>query len=221
MSRSKFRWSVGMVLLISLSLAISACGGEPAAEVAPTEPPPPEPVEAEATEAPMEEVEPTAAEMDEEVEAVAFELSSPHFTEGEPIPSAFSCDGQDVSPELAWTGVPPDTVSLVLILDDPDAPVGTWDHWVLFNMPADRVGLSDGIEPLEQLEDGSIHGANSWGQLGYGGPCPPDGTHRYFFQLFALDTMLDLPVGTSKTDLLQAVEGHVLGEASLMGTYTR
>ena len=169
----------------------------------------------------MEEAEPTAEEPEEVVEEVAFELTSPHFTEGEAVPSAFSCDGQDVSPELNWVGAPPETVSFALIMDDPDAPVGTWDHWVLFNIPANRNQLSDGIEPSEQLEDGSVHGSNSWGQLGYGGPCPPDGTHRYFFQLYALDTMLDLPVGTSKEGLLQAVDGQVLGEAVLMGTYTR
>ncbi len=214
----KTNWLVWVVIM---SMALTACGGGTSEEVAPTEPPPSEPIEVEATEAPMEQAEPIAEEPEEIVEAVSFELTSPHFQDGDSIPSAFSCDGQDVSPELNWEGTPPDTASLALILDDPDAPGGTWDHWVVFNIPADRTGLSDGIEPRERLEDGSVHGFNSWGQLGYGGPCPPDGTHRYMFQLYALDMMLDLPVGASKAELLQAIEGHILGEVVLMGTYTR
>lgn len=221
MRKSRLNWFVWMVTFVILSMALTACGSETSEEVAPSEPPAAESVQAEATEAPVDEVEPAAEGPDEVVEAGAFKLTSPHFQEGEPIPSAFSCDGQDVSPELNWDGVPPNTVSLVLIMDDPDSPGGTWDHWVLFNIPAERNELSDGIEPREQLDDGSVHGSNSWGQLGYGGPCPPDGTHRYFFQLYTLDMMPDLPVGTSKADLLQAVDGHVLGEAVLMGTYSR
>jgi Raf kinase inhibitor-like YbhB/YbcL family protein len=217
----KMNWLVWVMTILIMSMALTACGGGTSEEAAPTEPPSSEQVEVEATDTPMEQAEPTSEEPEAVVEAVPFELTSPHFPDGEPIPSAFSCDGQEVSPELNWEGTPADTVSFVLIMDDPDAPGGTWDHWVLFNIPADQNKLSDGIEPQERLDDGSVHGSNSWGQLGYGGPCPPDGTHRYFFQLYALDMMQDLPVGTSKADLLQAIDGHILGEAVLMGTYTR
>ncbi|HDD55081.1 MAG TPA: YbhB/YbcL family Raf kinase inhibitor-like protein [Chloroflexi bacterium] len=141
-------------------------------------------------------------------------LTSPAFAQEEAIPLQFSCDGDDLSPELAWAGVPEGAASLVLIMDDPDAPVGTWDHWLLFDMPPDLEGLAQG-------STAGTEGNNSWNRIGYGGPCPPGGTHRYFFKLYALDTTLDLPAGTAKTTLEAAMEGHILGQTELMGTYTR
>jgi Raf kinase inhibitor-like YbhB/YbcL family protein len=110
---------------------------------------------------------------------------------------------------------------LTLIVDDPDAPAGTWVHWVLFNLPVGTRDLPEAVPPDAELASGGRHGNNSWKRLGYGGPCPPDGTHRYFFKLFALDTALNLDAGTSKDDLLQAMQGHVLAQTELMGTYTR
>lgn len=106
-------------------------------------------------------------------------------------------------------------------MDDPDAPVGTWVHWVLFNLPADSRTLSETVAPNAELADGSQQGKNSWGRLGYGGPCPPRGTHRYFFKLYALDALLNLSSGADKGQLLQAMEGHILAQTELMGTYTR
>ena len=145
---------------------------------------------------------------------VEMTLTSPAFAQDEAIPLQFSCDGDDLSPELAWAGIPEGAASLVLIMDDPDAPVGTWDHWLLFDMPPDLEGLAQGATA-------GTEGNNSLNQTGYGGPCPPGGTHRYFFKLYALDTALDLPTGTAKGALEAAMEGHILGQTELMGTYTR
>ncbi len=176
-------------------------------ESVPTDPPPPPPTATSApTESPTEEVEETSPVM---------VLTSPAFNEGESIPVKFSCDGEDISPELDWFGIPDGTISLTLILDDPDAPGGTWVHWVLFNIPADSPGLSEGITGV------GMDGQNSWSQTGYGGPCPPGGTHRYFFKLYALDTALDLETGATKAALESAMEGHILVESELMGTYSR
>jgi hypothetical protein len=122
---------------------------------------------------------------------------------------------------LAWNDPPAGAASLALIVDDPDAPGGVWVHWVLYNIPAEARGLPEGVPAQDELPDGSRHGVNSWGRRDYGGPCPPSGTHRYFFKLYALDTMLDLPAGATKEELLAAMQGHILGEAELMGTYTR
>ena len=142
------------------------------------------------------------------------ELSSPDFVPEGAIPPRFTCDGADESPELNIEGIPEDTVSLALIMDDPDASAGTFDHWVVFD-----------VEPTEVIPanvgDVGISGANSWSRLGYGGPCPPSGTHRYFFRILALDTVLGLEEGATKADVLAAADGHVLGEAVLMGTYGR
>lgn len=142
-------------------------------------------------------------------------LTSPAFSEGDPIPVQFSCDGTDTSPELIWSGIPDGTASLALIMDDPDAPVGLWVHWVLFNIPADITGLVEGV--TDQGEDGQ----NSWNRTGYGGPCPPGGTHRYFFKLYALDITLDLETGATKEALESAMDGHILAQVELMGTYSR
>lgn len=148
-------------------------------------------------------------------------LTSPAFTHGQPIPRKYTCDGEDVSPPLSWTGVPPDAKSLALIADDPDAPVGTWVHWVLFDIPPDKGGLPEHVPATAESDGAGVHGSNSWQHLGYGGPCPPGGTHRYFFKLYALDTLLALPTGAGKAQLLSAMEGHVLARTELMGTYQR
>lgn len=151
----------------------------------------------------------------------AFPLISPVFTQDQTIPQKYTCDGDDISPPLEWTDPPRRTQSFALIMDDPDAPTGTWTHWVIFNIPANARSLPEAVPLDPQLEDGSMHGKNSWRWLGYGGPCPPSGTHNYIFTLYALDTMLDLPVGVTAEELLQAIDGHVRGQAELIGTYTR
>jgi Raf kinase inhibitor-like YbhB/YbcL family protein len=152
---------------------------------------------------------------------MVLEITSSAFAEGEMIPSRYTCDGADLSPDLAWRGVPEAAQSLTLICDDPDAPGGTWVHWVLFNMPADTDGLPSGIPSDATLENGARHGTNDFRRLGYGGPCPPGGTHRYFFRLYALDIALDLESGIDPARLLEAMEGHILAEAQLMGKYKR
>ena len=150
------------------------------------------------------------------------QLTSTAFSEGAPIPAKHSCNGPDVSPAFAWQGVPGEARSLALIADDPDAPRGTWVHWVLFNIPPDEDGLGEDIPDDEQLANGSIQGKNDFGNIGYGGPCPPPGKpHRYFFKLYALDQMLDLKPGATKQDLLDAMDGHILAEGQLMGTFKR
>jgi Raf kinase inhibitor-like YbhB/YbcL family protein len=157
-------------------------------------------------------------EVSEEIEgeeSMEMSLTSPAFNNEESIPIKFTCDGEDISPDLDWFGIPEGTKSLTLIMDDPDAPVGTWVHWVLYNIPSDMPGLQEGMSGV------GVDGTNSWGRTGYGGPCPPGGTHRYFFKLYALDTLLDLDPESNKESVLEAIEGHILGEAVLMGTYSR
>lgn len=146
----------------------------------------------------------------------ALRITSPAFSNTEAIPPHCTADGPDVSPELRIEGVPEGAQSLTLIMDDPDAPMGTWVHWVLWNIPPGTTVIDEGTEP-----DGSVSGRNSWGRTGYGGPSPPSGTHRYFFKLYALDTALSLPQTADNAALEQAMAGHILGTAQLMGTYTR
>ncbi len=148
-------------------------------------------------------------------------LSSPAFAHGQSIPRKYTCDGEDVSPPLSWSGAPPGTKSFALIADDPDAPAGTWVHWVLYDIPSQNTGLPEHVHAEAKLADSGVRGSNSWQRLGYGGPCPPGGTHRYFFKLYALDAVLSLPAGSGKTQLLFAMEGHVLAQTDLMGTYQR
>lgn len=148
-------------------------------------------------------------------------LTSDAFIEGAMIPQRYTCDGENISPPLVWTGMPSGTRSLVLICDDPDAPAGTWDHWVVYNIPADVSRLQEGVPEKPVLENGAVHGRNSWGRNGYGGPCPPGGTHRYFFKIFALNTLLDLKSGSTTSQLLEAMEGHILAQGQLMGRYQR
>ena len=149
---------------------------------------------------------------------MALEITSTAFTHGGIIPNKFTCDGQDISPDLLWQGAPVGTQSFALIMDDPDAPMGTWDHWIVFNLPANISALP---EKIMNLPPGTRVGQNSWERNDYGGPCPPDREHRYFFKLYALDTMFDLPVGINKVELETAMQGHILAKAELIGNYNR
>lgn len=147
-------------------------------------------------------------------------LESAAFGHGDLIPRRFTCDGADVSPPLAWGDAPADAAAFALVVDDPDAPAGTWVHWVLFNVPASETGLAEGASAAE-LPHGAVQGTNSWGRRGYGGPCPPSGTHRYVFTLYALDGPLDLDGDATAEDVTEAMRGRVLAESLLMGRFTR
>ena len=142
-------------------------------------------------------------------------ITSQAFSDGGEIPAKYSCDGEDAIVPLKFEDIPAEAKSLVLIIDDPDAPAGTWDHWTLFNIPADAGGVEEGKEPSWP------HGSNSWNRTNWSGPCPPDKEHRYYFKLFALDAMLDLQEGAAKNEVEQAMEGHVIDKAELMGRYKR
>ena len=152
---------------------------------------------------------------------MTLKLTSMEFKHGGAIPAKYTCKGEDVSPPLAWETPPDGTQSFVLIMDDPDAPVGTWDHWLLYNLPADLRSLPEAISADPELTDGSRHGKNSWGRMDYGGPCPPSGTHHYSFRLYALDTRLDLQPGAPKKQLLNLMQGHILAQGELMGTFKK
>jgi Raf kinase inhibitor-like YbhB/YbcL family protein len=148
-------------------------------------------------------------------------LSSPAFADGAVIPMRYTCTGDDVSPPLAWSDTPAGAKSVALIVDDPDAPARTWVHWVAFNLPVTAGGLPEGIKDAKQLPSGGTQGTNSWRRIGYGGPCPPSGTHRYFFKLYALDTTLSLGNNATAKDLQAAMKGHILAESQLMGRFKR
>lgn len=146
-------------------------------------------------------------------------ITSQDFKHEGDIPQIFTCEGQDLSPELSWSDMPVGAVSLVMICHDPDAPYpGGWDHWVLFNLPATAKGLAQGVKDFPK---GTGFGMNSWKRNDYGGPCPPSGVHRYFFKLYALDTVLDLKDGVTPTQIEAAMKGHVLDQAELMGKYIK
>lgn len=154
---------------------------------------------------------------------MALELTSPAFSHGGAIPARHTCEGEDVSPALAWTGLPPGTRSLVLIVDDPDAPdpkapQTTWVHWVLANLPTDAHGLAEDVRALPR---GTVEGLNDWRKTGYGGPCPPIGRHRYFHKLYALDVELTGLHRPTKAQVEAAMRGHVLAHAELVGTYAK
>jgi Raf kinase inhibitor-like YbhB/YbcL family protein len=150
------------------------------------------------------------------------ELTSTAFGAGENIPKQYTGDGKDVSPPLHWSDPPQGTKSLVLICDDPDAPRGTWVHWVLFNLPGDQRELEEGVPTQEALPSGATQGKNDFRKIGYGGPAPPPGKpHRYFFKLYALDLLLDLAPGAIQSEVVAAMQGHVLAEGQLMGRYGR
>jgi Raf kinase inhibitor-like YbhB/YbcL family protein len=153
---------------------------------------------------------------------MAFELTSSAFKQNESIPREYTCDGSDISIPLKWKDSPAGTKSFALIADDPDAPRGTWVHWVIYNLPADTQELSAGIAHGDSLQNGARQGKNDFGKIGYGGPCPPSGpSHRYFFKLYALDQATNLKPKATKQQLLDAMKGHVLQETQLIGTYKR
>jgi len=148
-------------------------------------------------------------------------ITSPAFEDGGMIPSKYTCDGEDISPPLQWEAVPDGTASIAVISDDPDAPIGTWVHWVLFNLPPDTKELKEEFPDDETLSDGTRQGVTDFGSTGYGGPCPPSGTHRYFFKIYALDKQIDVAAIVDKAQLLQEMEGHIIGQGQLMGKYQR
>ncbi len=150
------------------------------------------------------------------------QLTSSAFQQGSSIPVQHTCDDANVSPPLQWTGVPPASKTLALIADDPDAPMGTWVHWVLYDLPLSVSALPEAIARTQYAVAGAKQGVNDFGHLGYGGPCPPPGKpHRYFFKLFALDIELPLAPGATKAQVEKGIAGHVLAQAELMGTYQR
>ena len=149
------------------------------------------------------------------------QLTSSKFFHNQSIPSTYTCDGVDISPPLSFSGVPENTQSLALIMEDPDVPVtvrpdGMWDHWIIFNIPPKTSGIEEG-----QVPEKSVQGITTFGKTSYGGPCPPDREHRYFFRLYALDTILDLPEGSTKKEVIATMQGHILSSAELVGHYKR
>lgn len=156
---------------------------------------------------------------------MSFSITSVAFNTGQEIPARYTCDDKDISPPLQWTGLPEGTQSLVLIVDDPDAPDPaapkmTWVHWILYNLPTDSSGLPEALQD-DALPSGTLQGINSWNRIGYGGPCPPIGRHRYFFKLYALDSTLTDLDSPDNDKLLESMQGHVLAKTELMGTYQR
>lgn len=220
-------------LLIILSLLLSGCA---AATVSPTSTQPPAPTKAptlpiptpaapvptsaptqapatvQPTVAPSATVKPTEAQM---------KITSPEFLESQPIPKKFSCDGTNSSPALAWSGIPAAAKSLALIMDDPDAPGRTYVHWVVYNLPVSQTGFPEAIPAGATLSGGGTQGPGTSGKTGYAGPCPPSGTHRYFFKLYALDLEPKLAAGLDKAALEKQMESHILAQTQLMGTYQR
>ncbi len=202
-----WRWSgIGFIVLAAL---LCSCGMGGGSNVTLTE---------EATAVPENKEKPVTQEQEE---TMGLKLTSSAFNEGDLIPKLYTCDGKDISPPLAWTGVPGSAKSLALICDDPDAPAGVWDHWVLFDLPVSATGLPEAVQKVETPPLGGRQGRNSWGKVGYGGPCPPSGTHRYIFKLYALDMELNLKAGVGKEDVEKAMEGHILAQTQLMGKYKR
>ena len=154
--------------------------------------------------------------------STSLKLSSNSFAPGETIPKPFTCDGEDRSPELHWSDPPAGTKSFALIADDPDAPVGTWVHWVLFNLSPQTRNLPEDLPKKDSLEGGATQGQNDFHRTGYGGPCPPPGKpHRYFFKLYALDSVVSVDSRATKSDLERVMKGHILGQGELMGRYGR
>jgi Raf kinase inhibitor-like YbhB/YbcL family protein len=165
---------------------------------------------------------------------LTLKLQSSAFTEDSMIPKTFTCDGSNHSPALSWSGVPDSARSLALICDDPDAPAGTWSHWVAFNLPAGLKGLKEAVPPDETIpktfmegppsggeDPAAKQGKNDFGKTGYGGPCPPSGTHRYFFRLYALSSQIELNSSATRADVLGAIQGRIVAEGRLMGKYKR
>jgi Raf kinase inhibitor-like YbhB/YbcL family protein len=149
------------------------------------------------------------------------QITSSAFADGSPVPSQYTCDGQDKSPPLNWDAPPAGCKSLALICDDPDAPGKTWVHWVCYDIPPQVKGIAEGCSKSDTIPGGGKQGMTDFGSLGYGGPCPPSGVHRYLFKLYALDSMLNLPAGKTKKQVEAAMQGHILTRGQLVGTYTR
>lgn len=149
------------------------------------------------------------------------ELTSSAFNEGQMIPSQYTCDGSNISPPLSWSSTPDGTKTWALVCDDPDAPAKTWVHWVIYNIDASITQLREHLPTTDTLQNGAYQGLNDFGHYGYGGPCPPSGTHHYRFTLYAVDAKLDLKPGASKTQLLKALDGHIITETKLIGLYKR
>jgi Raf kinase inhibitor-like YbhB/YbcL family protein len=207
--RTIFVLCLGIFLLVACSApAAQPTQASPATEI---------PVTVAAAPTPTVAFTPTEALPGIDEPALPFQLISTAFEQGGPIPAKYSCKGEDISPSLAWGDPPTGTQSLALIMDDPDAPGGTWDHWIVLDISTDLRELPEGIKAGDL---GVIFGKNSWGRSDYGGPCPPSGTHRYFFKLYALDTTLNLDETAGKSQVMAAMEGHVLAEADLMGTFS-
>jgi Raf kinase inhibitor-like YbhB/YbcL family protein len=156
-----------------------------------------------------------------EATKMAFQLTSPVFEHKQAIPEKYTCKGKNISPELTWSDPPQGTAAYGLIVDDPDAPAGTWVHWVIYNIPGKLQGLPESVPNEKEIINIGINGINSSNKYGYSGPCPPFGTHRYFFRLYALDQILDIKQGANKPELIKAMQGHILAIAELMGTFTK
>ena len=187
-------WSVTLVMIVAT--AFSACVSH---QTTPTE-----------TGNPPQEAE------------MVLSVTSPAFEEGQAIPDNYTCEGQNISPPIYWSQVPAGTESLALILEDPNAPSGTFTHWVIFNIPADSTSLPEAVPTQETLASGAVQGNNSFSKVGYGGPCPPSGSpHHYRFTVYALDKVLNLKPGASKDQLLDVMVGNILGQGQLIGTYQR
>lgn len=153
---------------------------------------------------------------------MALTLQSSAFKSGSVIPKTYTCDGKDISPALSWTGAPTGTASFALICFDPDSPVGDWAHWVIYNIPSVSTGLTENVLKTETLSDGALQGVNSFRHIGYNGPCPPAGKpHRYFFEIYAMDSKLTLAGNTTRKQLEEAMRGHILEKTELTGTYGR
>ena len=148
-------------------------------------------------------------------------ITSSAFSQGDPIPSLYTCKGKDISPPLGWAEVPEGTESFVLIFDDPDAPMGIWVHWVYYNIPGSIRKLPEGVDKNVNPDFGGVQGMTSFGRPGYGGPCPPSGVHRYFFKLYALNTVISPGSNAGKAEVLRAMKRHVLAETELMGTFRK
>jgi Raf kinase inhibitor-like YbhB/YbcL family protein len=149
-------------------------------------------------------------------------LTSTSFQDGSRIPAKYTCSGANLSPQLSWSSPPAKTVSLALTVTDPDAPRGTWVHWVLYNLPAGTRALPEGLPALGQLPDGAFQGRNDFGEIGYGGPCPPPGSpHHYIFTLYALDAKMNLPVGATRAQVEAGLQGHILASGRLVGLFQR
>lgn len=156
-----------------------------------------------------------------QTDMMTLQVTSPVFEDGGMIPQQYTCDDANISPPLSWEAVPQETRSLALICDDPDAPGGTFVHWVVYDLPADLEELPENLPRDKTFPIGGEQGINSTEEMGYMGPCPPSGTHRYFFKIYALDKQLNLPAGETKDKLLKAMEGHILAQGQIMGRYQR